>query len=103
MQNWSLQSVEVFHNSVQPAALNFIQGEDTMKWQGRRTSTNVEDRRGLATKGIIGGGIGGGILTLVIMLIVTFCGGNPAQVPNSTQLTNTNSGVSSTYQETQEE
>jgi uncharacterized protein len=66
-----------------------------MKWQGRRTSTNVEDRRGLSTKGIVGGGVGGGILVIVIMLIVTFCGGDPAQILNNT--------VATTYQETQQE
>jgi predicted metalloprotease len=77
------------------------QGENNMKWQGRRTSTNVEDRRGFPVKGAVGGGIGGGLLILVIMLIVTFCGGDPGQVLNSTQVTN--SEVTSAYQETQEE
>ena len=45
-----------------------------MKWQGRRESTNVEDRRGRVVKGAVGGGVGGGILILVIMLILNFCG-----------------------------
>ena len=73
-----------------------------MKWQGRRTSTNVEDRRGRTTKGIIGGGVGGGILVLVIMLILNFCGGGDlSQIPIDTQLAN--SAVTTTYQETQQE
>jgi predicted metalloprotease len=47
-----------------------------MKWQGRRTSSNVEDRRGTNVKGFaIGGGLGGGILIIVIILVLTFCGG----------------------------
>ena len=70
-----------------------------MEWEGRRASTNVEDRRGRATKGIIGGGIGGGIVVIVIMLIVTFCGDDPAQILNNTQFTN--SAVTSIYQETE--
>jgi predicted metalloprotease len=40
-----------------------------MKWQGRRGSSNVEDRRGMSTgTKVVGGGIG----TLVIVLIVYF-------------------------------
>jgi uncharacterized protein len=46
-----------------------------MRWLGRRESSNVEDRRGLTTKGIAGGGIG----TLVILLIVWLLGGNPLE------------------------
>ncbi|MHB1346513.1 MAG: KPN_02809 family neutral zinc metallopeptidase [Candidatus Humimicrobiaceae bacterium] len=73
-----------------------------MKWQGRRTSTNVEDRRGKAVKGAIGGGVGGGLLILVIMLILNFCGGGDLSQTINTGL-NVNPGADSTYQETQEE
>lgn len=74
-----------------------------MKWQGRRTSTNVEDRRGFPVKGAaIGGGVGGGILILVITLIFTYCGGGDlSQIPINTQLDN--QAVVTTYQETQQE
>jgi predicted metalloprotease len=73
-----------------------------MKWQGRRESTNVEDRRGRVVKGAVGGGVGGGILVLVIMLILNFCGGGDlSQIPIDTQLAN--SAVTTTYQETQQE
>jgi uncharacterized protein len=73
-----------------------------MKWQGRRTSTNVEDRRGFPVKGAVGGGVGGGILIVVIMLILNFCGGgNLTQTINNSQ--QTSSEVSTTYQETQQE
>ena len=52
-----------------------------MKWQGRRQSDNVEDRRGK------GGGrgmmIGGGLGTVVIALIVMFLGGDPLAVLNN--------------------
>lgn len=49
-----------------------------MKWQGRRTSTNVEDRRGMGTRTIIGGGVGIG--TIVIAIIIMLLGGNPADL-----------------------
>lgn len=49
-----------------------------MKWKGRRASTNVEDRRGMGSKGIIGGGIGG----IILLLVITFLGGNPADLLN---------------------
>lgn len=45
-----------------------------MKWRGRRGSANVEDRRGSGGKGLaVGGGLGG----IVLILIVTFLGGDP--------------------------
>src|SRR5665811_311683 len=74
-----------------------------MKWQGRRQSTNVEDRRGINVKGAaIGGGVGGGILIAVVMLILNFCGGGDmSQIPIDTQLAN--EAVTTTYQETQQE
>lgn len=49
-----------------------------MRWIGRRGSSNVEDRRGSSTgKMVAGGGIG----TIIIVLIVWFLGGNPGQIP----------------------
>jgi uncharacterized protein len=72
-----------------------------MKWQGR-TSTNVEDRRGSAIKGIIGCGLGGGFLVIAILLLVTFCcEGDLSQVLNNSQFFN--SAVNATYLETQQE
>ena len=74
-----------------------------MKWQGRRQSTNVEDRRGVNVKGAaIGGGVGGGILILVITLILNYCGGGDlSQIPTNTQLDS--QAVATTYQESQQE
>jgi uncharacterized protein len=50
-----------------------------MRWEGREQSTNVEDRRGMA---MAAGGVvaGGGIGTLVLIVIMMFLGGNPAQL-----------------------
>ena len=48
-----------------------------MKWQGRRQSSNVEDRRGAPAKGAaIGGGLGGaGIIVVIILLLLNYCSG----------------------------
>ena len=50
-----------------------------MRWEGREQSSNVEDRRGMA---MAAGGIvaGGGLGTIVLMLIMMFLGGNPQQL-----------------------
>lgn len=53
-----------------------------MRWQGRRQSTNVEDRRGMSTsKKFVGGGIG----TVIIALIIILLGGNPREFLNLSQ------------------
>ncbi len=53
-----------------------------MKWQGRQGSDNVEDRRGMSTgKMAVGGGIG----TIVIVLLVLLLGGDPSSVLNTMQ------------------
>jgi uncharacterized protein len=49
-----------------------------MRWKGERRSDNVEDRRGVPAGVAIGGGIG----TLIIVLIATFLGADPRQVLN---------------------
>ncbi|MEK4108318.1 neutral zinc metallopeptidase [Paenibacillus sp. FSL R10-2791] len=70
-----------------------------MKWQGRRGSSNVEDRRGMSGGGkMIGGGIGGIILVLVITLL---SGGNAGDILGS--LTSTGSSSTAPYEQTAEE
>lgn len=54
-----------------------------MRWQGRRQSSNVEDRRGMSSGRKVG--IGGGIGTIVIVIIVMLLGGDPSQVLNLIQ------------------
>lgn len=66
-----------------------------MKWKGRKASGNVEDRRGMGGKTLVGGGIGG----LVIVLIVAFLGGDPGALMDN--LAGTDSGEP--YEATQEE
>ena len=53
-----------------------------MKWQGRQESGNIEDRRGRSTGRMA---IGGGIGTIVIVLIVWLLGGDPVKLLNSIQ------------------
>lgn len=55
-----------------------------MQWRGRRTSQNVEDRRGRSIKGIAGGGIA----TVILILVVMFMGGDPTAVINNIQIQN---------------
>ncbi|MBN2355537.1 neutral zinc metallopeptidase [candidate division KSB1 bacterium] len=68
-----------------------------MKWIGRRQSDNVEDRRGSTPRRIVGGGIG----TLIILLLIWLLGGDPMQflqeMPQSDQ------SMVSTYQPSAEE
>ena len=47
-----------------------------MRWQGRRGSGNVVDRRGMGGRGMKIGGVGGGV-GIVILLIVMLLGGGP--------------------------
>lgn len=52
-----------------------------MKWSGRRESTNVEDRRGMSTGGMVAGG---GVIGVVLYLLFTFLSGgeiDPSQLP----------------------
>lgn len=69
-----------------------------MKWQGRRKSSNVEDRRGSGGpgKGMIGGGLG-----LIIVIIITLLGGNPGDLINNLPNNEPNSNVP--YESTAEE
>ncbi|MGG3466881.1 neutral zinc metallopeptidase [Neobacillus pocheonensis] len=71
-----------------------------MIWKGRRQSSNVEDRRGMGIGGktMIGGGIGG----LIIVLLITFLGGNPGDLINNTS-PNTESNINTPYKESAQE
>lgn len=69
-----------------------------MKWQGRRGSSNVEDRRGVSGGKMIGGGIGGLILVLIVTLLG---GGNVGDILGG--LTATDSSSTAPYQQTAEE
>ena len=69
-----------------------------MKWKGRSTSTNVQDRRGMrSSRGIVGGGVG----TVVLFLIIMLLGGDPTELLNNSSFID--SGRQSQYVETAEE
>jgi uncharacterized protein len=58
-----------------------------MRTDGRRTSDNVEDRRGMSTGGrvVVGGGLGAVVIALIVLLL----GGDPTSVLNDTTETTT--------------
>ena len=75
-------------------ASNNSKNTNIMKLEGRRESTNVEDRRGKKTVAAAGGlGIGG----IIIALIVMFMGGDPSQVTEQLQQGNTTEVVEQDY------
>ena len=61
-----------------------------MKWQGRQGSGNVEDRRGMGRGGKM---IGGGLGTIVILIIVFLLGGDPSALLNTLDQGNTSTGT----------
>jgi len=73
-----------------------------MRWEGRRQSTNIEDRRGRSMGRTIG--IGGGIGTLILVLVVMFLGGDPTAILNAPQAPPApSSGPTPDYQESAQE
>ena len=68
-----------------------------MRWKGRRESSNVEDRRRISPKGIVGGGIGGIVIVIIVMLL----GGDPSSMLQNLQLGDQT--TTSTYTETEED
>ena len=52
-----------------------------MKWQGRRQSDNLEDRRGMSTTGKVA--IGGGAIGILFILVQLFMGGDSADILNT--------------------
>ncbi|OKP76343.1 metalloprotease [Paenibacillus sp. P3E] len=70
-----------------------------MKWQGRRGSSNVEDRRGMGGGGkVIGGGIGGIIIVVIVTLL---SGGNAGDILGG--LTSSGTNTSAPYEQTAQE
>lgn len=69
-----------------------------MKWEGRRGSNNVEDRRGMSTgTKFIGGGIG----TIVIVIIILLLGGDPSGLLNQSGGGTSSGPVEATEEENQ--
>src|SRR6478609_1123081 len=53
-----------------------------MLWQGRRQSTNVDDRRGMGAGGLA---VGGGVIGIIIFLLNMFLGGGGSVDPSVIQ------------------
>lgn len=69
-----------------------------MRWTGRRGSSNVEDRRGMSGgKMALGGGLG----TIVIVLIVWLMGGDPGQMLGGLESGQTEQTVATSAEEDQ--
>ena len=72
-----------------------------MKLEGRRESTNVDDRRG-PSKGAVAGGVGlGGVI--IIGLITLLLGGDPSEVISQVQNMNTTTSTQTDYTGSAEE
>lgn len=71
-----------------------------MRWQGRRGSGNVEDRRGVGGRGVAIGGVGGG-LGLIILLVVMFLGGDPGSILGGSSDQSASSGLTQEQQDQQ--
>ena len=67
-----------------------------MKWQGRQGSGNIEDRRGMSGGRIA---MGGGIGTIVVVIIVWLLGGDPSQFFNGSPSGSSTEQVSTTAAE----
>ncbi len=69
-----------------------------MRWQGRRGSTNVEDRRGMSGGQVA---VGGGIIGVIALVINFLLGGDASQLPQ--QLPGQNTPVSAEQQAADDE
>jgi hypothetical protein len=72
-----------------------------MLFKGRRQSSNVEDRRGMSTGRKVG--VGGGIFTVIIALVVMLLGGDPRDVLQMMQTQRATTENVSDYQPTAHE
>src|SRR5829696_6466004 len=57
--------------------MQFNWRSETMRWRGERQSTNIEDRRGMSAGRVA---VGGGLGTIVIMILALLFGVNPQQL-----------------------
>jgi len=72
-----------------------------MFYKGRRQSSNIEDRRGMSTGRKVG--VGGGIVTVIIALVVMLLGGDPREVLQMMESQQATTETVSDYQPTAHE
>jgi uncharacterized protein len=68
-----------------------------MRWQGRRGSGNVEDRRGMGGRGLAVGG--GGIGIVILLVVVLLSGGDPSAIFGSGGSSGSSGGLSQQQQD----
>jgi uncharacterized protein len=71
-----------------------------MRWRGERQSTNIEDRRGMSVGRVA---VGGGLGTLVIMILALLFGVNPQQLLEQLPSDQSQPGVQSSRPQSAEE
>jgi predicted metalloprotease len=64
-----------------------------MKWQGRRESENVEDRRGVTGRQVA---TGGGVLAIIVLIVGFLLGGDPQQLISNFQQSSSRTSSTST-------
>src|SRR5688500_12872719 len=71
-----------------------------MRWQDLRPSSNIQDIRGMGGRGLAIGG--GGIVTVIILIVALLCGVDPRQLlenlPSQTQVEQPPPGANATNQ-----
>lgn len=72
-----------------------------MKWRGRKSSSNVDDRRGSGGVGMGGIGALGGGFGIIALIVYVLMGGDPGVILNQTQPQNPGQG--SSYSQTTQE
>ena len=70
-----------------------------MRWQGREQSTNVEDRRGSTSGGLMGGKKMGGVLGFIVLLIGSYYGVDLSGLVGSSSMSMGGASSSLTQQE----
>ena len=71
-----------------------------MRWRGERESSNVEDRRGISTGKVA---IGGGLGTLIIVILALLLGADPQQILQQVPQNNPSAPVQSSRPNNQQE
>ena len=61
-----------------------------MRWQGRRKSDNVEDRRGVGGRGLA---VGGGLGSVVIVILYLLLGGDPSELSRNLEVNGPSSSI----------
>ena len=80
----SLSSFQNFFRTIDSRAiirglknLELVRGDSDMRWRGERQSENIEDRRGMSRGGMA---IGGGLGSIVVLIIALLLGADPRQL-----------------------